>query len=329
LDVAYPLTYYAEATDSDSATPIPIKGGERLQVDIHLNPVPALRLLFHVPVDEKHGMLFPHLEQPGFDGSTFIQGTIQSTTKTGEVEINGIPAGHYNIRLQGQGANVEMNGVDLTKDGEQIDVAAAEPLAILKVAVQIQGETSIPKGFSIGLRAKNRNLPGVHAVDEKGEAEIADVPAGTYEVVVWGGRKPYSITHMTVEGSQVSGHSITLGAGASAAASITLVAGDVKVNGIVKKDGKGFAGAMVVLVPRNSDGNRDLFRRDQSDLDGTFTLRNVVPGSYTLLAIENGWDLDWSQPAVISAYAKHGRTVEVHSTQNVMDITDAIPVISK
>jgi hypothetical protein len=44
LDVAYPTTYYNGATDTDGATPIPIQGGDHLQVDIHLNPVPALHL---------------------------------------------------------------------------------------------------------------------------------------------------------------------------------------------------------------------------------------------------------------------------------------------
>ena len=63
---------------------------------------------------------------------------------------------------------------------------------------------------------------------------------------------------------------------------------------------------MVVLVPRDPEINRDLFRRDQSDLDGTFTLQNVVPGTYTVLAIDNGWDLDWSQPGVIAATSPTG-----------------------
>ena len=51
LDVAYPTTYYPDVTDADSATPIPIRGGERIDVDIHLNPVPALRLIFRVPAN--------------------------------------------------------------------------------------------------------------------------------------------------------------------------------------------------------------------------------------------------------------------------------------
>ena len=84
---------------------------------------------------------------------------------------------------------------------------------------------------------------------------------------------------------------------------------------------------MVVLVPKNPDGNRDLFRRDQSDLDGTFDLRGVVPGSYIVLAIENGWDLDWSQPSVIAAYLQKGRKIEMgNQPEKPMNIAEPIEV---
>jgi hypothetical protein len=116
---------------------------------------------------------------------------------------------------------------------------------------------------------------------------------------------------MSAEGASVSGHAINVTAGSTASVSLTVITGSVEMQGRVMQAGTGFAGAMVVLVPKDPELDHDLFRRDQSDLDGTFVLHNVVPGSYTLLAIENGWDLDWSQPAVISAYAKHGRKMEV------------------
>jgi len=57
LDVAYPTTYYNGATDADAATPIPIKGGDQLQADIPLNPVPALHLVIHVPNDGQQGFM--------------------------------------------------------------------------------------------------------------------------------------------------------------------------------------------------------------------------------------------------------------------------------
>lgn len=68
---------------------------------------------------------------------------------------------------------------------------------------------------------------------------------------------------------------------------------------------------MIVLVPNDPEANQDGFRRDQSDLDGTFSLYNVTPGSYTVVAIEDGWDLDWSKAAVLARYIRAGQKVVV------------------
>jgi hypothetical protein len=97
----------------------------------------------------------------------------------------------------------------------------------------------------------------------------------------------------------------------SASLSVSAVKGTAEIQGVVKRSGKPFAGAFVVLVPGDPDGKRDLFRRDQSDLDGTFVFHDVAPGAYTVVAIENGWDLDWAQPELIAAYAKLGVPVQV------------------
>lgn len=329
LDVAYPVTYYADVSDSESATPIPVKGGDRLQVDIHLNPVPALRLTFKIPGDSQYGFALPRLEQPAFDGSTFVEAGGGRLISPGVVEVTGVPAGQYNIRVQGKGTNVQMNGVDVTRDGQQIDTTTAEALGKLKVSVEIPGESSPPKRINVGLRGKGRNLFGYRTLNEKGEAEIDDIPPGQYEFFLWGSPKPYAVARVRAEGAEVSGQAIVLGAGASASATLTLIGGSAEVSGIAKKEDKGFAGAMVVLVPSDPENNRSLFRRDQSDLDGTFVLHNVVPGSYSLLAIENGWDLDWSQPAVIAAYVKHGRAIEVRDSTKVLELSEPVAVRSK
>ena len=144
---------------------------------------------------------------------------------------------------------MQVNGVDFSKDGEQLDATAGEPLSSLKILVQIPGESSIPKGLMISLLSKGRNMTGFQRLDAKGEAKIDEVPAGRYELVAWGARRPYSIARATAEGAEVTGHSIILTPGASATASITLVQGSVEVEGSVKKAGKGFAGAMGSIAP--------------------------------------------------------------------------------
>jgi hypothetical protein len=69
--------------------------------------------------------------------------------------------------------------------------------------------------------------------------------------------------------------------------------------------------------------NPQLFRRDQSDLDGTFTFHSVIPGDYTVIAIDNGWDLDWSRAAVISPYIAHGQKLLVGGPQNFDPATES------
>jgi Carboxypeptidase regulatory-like domain len=330
LDVAYRVTYYPDVTETDDAMPISIRGGERVQADIHLNPVPSLTLFFHTADEGKHGYIVPQLEQPVFDGSTFVQSGGGNVVSPGVMEITGIPAGRYNVRIPGQGATLQINGVDLTKDGEEVDVSRSEVFSNLKFSVQTASEPTLPAHLSVGLRSGNRMVSASQVVDAKGEAEFQQIAAGRYEVVVWGPGKTYSIARISAEGAQVSGHSLSVAAGSSPSVSLTVVSGSAEIEGTVTRAGKGLAGAMVVLVPNNPEVDHDLFRRDQSDLDGTFLLRGVVPGSYTLLAIENGWDLDWSQPLVISAYVKHGRRIRVSSQGGrPMNVAESIEVQSR
>ena len=330
LNVAYPVTYYPDVETADDAAPISIQGGERVEADFHLNPVPSLHLLFRVPEGNNHQFFVPQLQQPAFDGFTPVQASGTQRVAPGVMEVTGVPAGRYNVRLFANGSSFQMDGVDFTKDGELIDTSKSEASSQVKCSVQIPGEPTIPPNLTVALRSGGRGIAVARPVDSKGEAELPEVAAGRYEVTVFGGGKRYSISRMTAEGADVSGHTLTVTAGSSPSISLTVVSGSVEVEGMATKAGKGFAGAMVVLVPKNPEVDHDLFRRDQSDLDGTFTLHGVVPGSYTLVAIENGWDLDWSKSAVIAAYAKHGRSVQVGSKgEPSMNVAEAIEVQSK
>ncbi len=331
LDVAYPLTYYPDVTEADDATPIPIRGGERLQADLHLNPVPSLHLLFRLPGDGQHGYNFPQLEQPSFDGSaTVLQNGGGSVVSPGVMEMTGIPAGRYNLRIHQPGSLVQMKGIDFTKDGEEIDISKSEAVSNVKISVEIPGGAALPVKLVVGLRSGNRVMTSSQAIDSKGQAELQQIPVGRYEVVVFGPGKPYSIRRISAEGAIVSGHTLNVTAGSSPSVSLTLATGSVEIQGMVGLAGKGFAGAMVVLVPVNPELDRDLFRRDQSDLDGTFSLKGVVPGSYTVLAIEDGWDLNWSQPPVISLYLKRGQKITVPGQGGrPMNIADPVEVQSK
>lgn len=135
------------------------------------------------------------------------------------------------------------------------------------------------------------------------------------------------MTRIVISGSPSKGHSLEIAAGSSIEGTVSLIGGQTIVQGVAKRDGKGVPGAMIVMVPKDPEAHGELFRRDQSDLDGSFSLGTVIPGEYTIVAIENGWDLNWSQPGVIAHYVEKGRRVLVAPTaQEPVRVSEPVEV---
>jgi 5-hydroxyisourate hydrolase-like protein (transthyretin family) len=329
LDVVYPITYYGDATEAEDAAPIPVRGGDRLEADIHLNPVPSLHLIVHVPQDSTQGMSVPVLQRPSFDGVEEVENSNIQNVAPGVVELTGVAAGRYTVRMRDSSGQLqEPTEVNLNSGGE-LDVSSGRSMSKIKATVQIEGAASLPSQLQIGLRNSKGRVDAAE-VDAKGEANFAEVIPGNYDVVAGSATNRYSVVRMASEAGTISGHALSVPPGASLTVALSLVGGSVTVEGFAKRTGKGASGAMIVLVPKDPEANHDRFRRDQSDLDGSFSLPNVIPGSYTIIAIENGWDLDWSEPAVLAQYLAHGQTLEVGDrSPTPMRLTSAVEVQAK
>jgi hypothetical protein len=181
----------------------------------------------------------------------------------------------------------------------------------LAVSVHLLDDAPVPDQLFLGLLDRRGRGVVFQLVNAQGAAQFSDVPSGTYEISVGAPNRVYSVVRTSSQGHETSGRTLKVSPGTTVAVDVSVVSGSARVEGIVKQDGKPASGAMVVLVPKHPGSNRDLFRRDQSDLDGSFALQGVIPGTYTVIAIADGWDLDWSQPGVISTYAAHGPTIVV------------------
>jgi len=161
LDVTYPVTYYANATKTDDATPIEVSGGEHLQFEMQMNPVPSLRLIYHMPGNVRDGFAIPQLEQTVFDHVIPVQSTSEFPS-SGIVEMTGIPPGRYNLRIRGQDTNSQINGIELSKDGQELDASRAEALGTVKVSVKMRDEPSIPPTLAVGLVQARMAVHGFH-----------------------------------------------------------------------------------------------------------------------------------------------------------------------
>src|ERR1700694_389607 len=174
LDVAYPTTYYNGATETDGAIPIPIKGGDHLQVDIHVNPVPALHLVFHVPNEGQQGFRMPVFQKRVFDSVEYVQSEGAQSVAPGVYELTGVPAGKYSVRLQEpkSGQLQQSSEMDLVKDGQELDTSRSEPTARVKLSVKMPGQEPFPKQLHLALQDPRRQNVAFKPVDAGGGAHV-------------------------------------------------------------------------------------------------------------------------------------------------------------
>ncbi len=322
LDVAYPMTFYPGAEDSASATPLVLHPAERVIADVTMRAVPAVHLRIKTGespgsnsgVGAPHG--FPRVSQRVFEGTLVPVNSAQGFGYTaGTYEYTGIAPGHYVIEMPESGGKRNGPGwykeIDLSGTVE-LDPGENPSLVSITGAVVLEGATRPVRKMSIVLINRTSQEEFSAQVSDKGMFDFADdeVRPGTYNVEL-ANSPGFQIKKLIARGARTVGRTIEIGGGGSVQLVCTATRAAARINGVVLRDDKPFAGAMVMLVPQDPSADWLLFRRDQSDSDGTFTLPEVLPGSYTAVAIENGFDLDWASPAVLQPYLKNGTPVAV------------------
>ena len=135
--------------------------------------------------------------------------------------------------------------------------------------------------------------------------------ASTYKLFVGSSRGAAPVQKTSASGARLAGRKLTIEGTQEVQLTIILASGTGQVTGTAQLDEKPKAGVLVLLLPESGENLEDDFRMDQSDSDGTFTLRDILPGRYLLMAIENGWDLEWSNPAVLKPFREHAEAIEI------------------
>lgn len=144
LDVVYPTTFYTGVTDADDATPIPVRGGDHLEIEFRLIPIPAVHVLFHVDQKPESGYEMPILQKRSFDGIEFQSGMDTQMVSPGLFQITTAP-GKYNVRMNGQEASRQLMEVDINQDRQELSPSSGEALSSVSASVHLLGEqTPLP-----------------------------------------------------------------------------------------------------------------------------------------------------------------------------------------
>jgi hypothetical protein len=321
LDVTYPLTFYPNSPDSAGASPIVLHPGERGTADVVMRAVPSLHLRIRTSNSGSAGgpgmVGFPRVSQRIFDGYLdSVFNAPESSVEPGVVDIAGLAPGHYVIEMPSskgvndKGANRGgYREVDLAGDIE-LNPNDSSGFASVGGSILFEGAQRVPKGLAMRLLNEETGENFGSEISDKGQFEFEGVKPGRYTVVLQSGGG-YFLRKMSATGAKLAGRTLEIGSSSSMHIAATVARGLAQVEGVALRGGKPFSGAMIVLVPQDAANNSPLFRRDQSDSDGTFTLPNVVPGQYTVLALANGWELEWGNPTVLQPYLKGGEAVQV------------------
>jgi hypothetical protein len=313
FDVVFPVTFYPGVTDAGSASPFVLDEGQEFTADFTLNAIPALRLrLNHLnisPADPRNARLALRVF------GTEISPLGQRETQGGENsrEIAGLAPGKYVLNVESYGAVKERHStvVKLTGDME-FDVDAASSAPSIRGVIQREGGLNLTPQAFVLLWNTRRNEALEAAIDDKGQFEFTPdlLALGEYSVYVASGLNS-TIGKLSATGAQVEGQTIRVSTSKPIELKIELSTRLSTINGIARRNNEPFAGVMILLVPQSPEKNLPLFRRDQSDSDGTFTLHDVLPGRYKILAIEDGWDVEWADMALFKARLDRAPSIEV------------------
>ena len=325
LDVAYPVTFFDSTTEEASATPIEIEAGARQQADISLHAVPALRLQVPVQRNRMNSIVQPELRTLVFGIQVSAEsGLPGDPLHTGMVEFGGIAPGRYELQ-QGDPPRIS----ELDAGSSQIIDPDAGALAV-SITGTLRTTVGAPLPDSVNLLLEpingGRSQTALASTAVKGEFRFDAVPAGTWTLSAQTQGSVLPIVAVVSGGTVTPGNQVIVKDRAVSVAAVVSPSLS-RIQGFARSEGKGISGVMIVLVPRQPSAYRALVRRDQSDSDGSFSLREVPAGKYTVIAIQDGWKLDWTDRGTILRYLPHGIAVSVSDQAGgIVTLSDPVPV---
>ena len=312
LDVVFPVTFWPSVTDERGAAELNLAAGETEEANIQLGAVPAVHVrLTNLPADENDRVgIAASQELFGFFRAAL--NVLSGQISPGEYEIAGLPPGDVTFTLN-KGGNQEWNPRTITSNvsaGEKLDAADTGAMA------NVSGRVILPPGTAGSGQGQvtlvsERNQAATAKLLKDGSFSFGPLQADTYKVFVNPSSSGQYVQKVSASGAKTLGRQVTISGTGEVQLNITMARGLGQVTGMARLDGRPVAEAMVLIVPESGENLEEDYRMDQSDSDGTFILANILPGKYTLLAIEDGWELEWMKPEILKPYREKGLTIQI------------------
>jgi protocatechuate 3,4-dioxygenase beta subunit len=297
----HPPVYYPGVTRREEAQRLRLSAGEEMRVDVSLRSDKTVTVSGRVlDIKGKAAAQTTVLLRPqNLEAMMSSMRTAAVTDAQGKFEIKGVTPGLYILTAT--------STQDLTSSGAEqpLEVAGEDVTGIqlqLSGGLKLSGKLLAGAAGDVDLATISIFLAPPGGLEHSGWADVQkdgafsfpDLRSTTYSLLVNNVPDGWYVSSASFGGDNVLENGLRLSDGiGSRTLDITFKPGAGQVDGIVLKGDDPVPGATVKLLPEHASPYRqDLSRTAPTDQRGRFVIKNVVPGSYRVLAVGGKGDAD-------------------------------------
>jgi hypothetical protein len=330
----YVPTYFPGTTDVSTAAQVAVPPGGHIQgMDLKLNKFHTVHVRGHVnyTIPGRQRVMVYLMPKNTMMGMGFRP---NQTDAKGDFDIRGASPGSYAVTaVLNEGsksyqarANVEVGNSDV--DGLTLNIG---PGVAITGKVLVEGPEK-PDLSSVRVMLQQREFLGMmfgpmsqSRIEEDRSFTLPDVSRGLFNVNVMGLPPGYYVKAIRSEQNDILSNGLNT-ENSPAPLEILISAGAAQVSGTVKHPDKGnpVPGATVLLIPQEKERKeqQSYYKQVTSDQNGTFLIKDLVPGEYRAYAWEDLEPGAYMDPEFMKPVETKGEVVRLEEkAQKTVDLT--------
>lgn len=334
----YAPTYYPSTTDIATAAPVTVSAGQTVRgADITLLAVSAYRVSGYVKNVPSGKSAFIQLTHAGENLQFLEDARFQmARSRDGYFEFTGIPPGDYIVSTQPIGSGNDRLAATQPVSVEDKDVSnlalMLTPVPTLAAEIASLDPTACaPKNTTVVLQPKVRLPYGGWAqgnADDSGQLKLDGVALASYSINFFNLPDGCYVASIRLGDDAVTDGQLDFSQGIPAGQlTITISPRAPTVTGAVKDaNDSPAAGIRVVLVPSDPAQRWSaLFHTATTDQNGTYSLKNLIPGNYKAYAWQDIPPGAWQDPDILKQFSANAVTLTLKAGDNVSQDLTLIP----
>jgi hypothetical protein len=312
--VTFPPCFHPNTPDPRAATPIVLRPGQETTADFTLTPAPAFTLTLRARKAQPTQL---RLASEGIHGSSTWHSAVQGSSSP--VYSFRLVPGRYTAWTWGGDAPVAgTQTIELGYHDTELNLGEDEPGNVEAVVGLAGVKPAEVPNLGLALVSEDGSGGNPRMISRDGALKYSSMPPGRYRLALIGaGAKEAYIDSVSAEGARFAKGVLEVVAGTTARLRVAVSGNGGHVEGKVYRAGRPFPGALVVLAPPSDTGDPSDNQGFVSDSDGSFEYKCVKPGEYRIFAVEDGSELEYTNPAAIAPHLKSARPVLVHPRESL------------